>query len=171
MQKIRSSYFWATLLDAFFFLLTMIGLAQFHESKSLPLLIVVTFLSGIFTGSFLNLDFAHVLLSTYDKDIPITTALFTSFRGFAPSFSSTISAGVFLKKAGGILREGIYDEELVRKLLGGPGLIHQLKGTEKQLAIRAYAEGVSDVFRTGTFIALGAILLIALTFKKEHRRR
>lgn len=125
-----------------------------------PLYLLSVFLNGLCTGAALNYTLVHLLHLTPPSTHFVSTALLTTFRGFAGSFGSAIGGGYFLRvlKAGleeGFAKHGGVEgrEELVRKLLGSPALVKALKGVERRVAVQSYVTALSSLFVAGSLLA------------------
>lgn len=127
-------------------------------------------MNGLSTGAALNYTLAHLLHLTPTSTHFVSTALLTTFRGFAGSFGSAIGGGLFLRmlKSGlekGFEKHGGLDgrEELVRKLLGSPALVQDLGDVERGIAVKSYVGALRGLFLAGVALALGMVLIQAGT--------
>lgn len=139
-------------------------------NSSVILYAIIIFANGFTCGAFLNYTVSHVLHLTAPSTHYIVTGLISTFRSAAGSFGSAIGGGIFSRVLKRRLEEGFADgsyddgiipddqQELIRKLIGSPALVWQLKGYEKQAAISAYQDALRTMFLAG------AALVLLMTF-------
>jgi hypothetical protein len=131
--------------------------------------VISTFFNGLFIGASMNYALSHMLHLTDPKVHYIVTSLLGMFRGSAGSFGSAIGGGFFqreLKKAleKGFGKYGLFaKDDLIRKLLGSPALVRNLRGVEKEVAIQSYEHAVKVLILGGCVLALVATIIQACT--------
>lgn len=153
------------------FAATLLLISQISTTTvSTPVYLLSVFINGLSTGAALNYTLAHLLHLTPPSTHFVSTALLTTFRGFAGSFGSAIGGGLFLRVLKGGLEKGFEKhgglagrEELVRKLLGSPALVQELSGTERAIAVSSYVSALRGLFLAGVVLALGMVLAQAGT--------
>lgn len=90
----------------------------------------------------------------------IATPMAGMFRSFAGSFGSSIGGGIFFRELKRSLEEGFDDaglpknDDLLKKLLGSPALVKNLKEPLKTVAMDSYATSIRNLFLAGTVLAL-----------------
>lgn len=131
--------------------------------------VFATFLNGLFAGASMNYTLSHLLHLTSPDANYIVTSLVAMSRGLAGGFGSAIGGGYFLRELQRFLEAGFAERELfgrddlVRKLLGGPALVTDLQGAEKEVAVQSYQYAVRKLFMAGSILALAATALQAGT--------
>lgn len=155
------SFYVHTLVANILFPVTLLVLAFITTPHSSPALYVfMVFCNGALAGAGLNYTLVHLLHLTLPEVHPIVLSLLATFRGFAGSFGSAIGGGIFERVlqtslVEGFSRAGIHDEtDLIRRLLGSPALVRTLEGQRREIAIRAYHEGIKTLFLCGVVLAV-----------------
>lgn len=163
----RAGSFYAACLTVFIlfpitlFMLSLASTQDIHPA----VYILATFANGFTVGAALNYTLAHVLHLTKPESHFIVSSLLATFRGFAGSFGSAIGGGVFSRILRATLEDGFGQEgltgkeELVRKLMGSPALVNQLRGVEKMIAVNGYVAAIRGLFAAGA--GLAAIFILA----------
>ncbi|GAD97453.1 MFS multidrug transporter, putative [Paecilomyces variotii No. 5] len=153
------SYYISCLTIYLLFTLALLALAPLSTSTSNAAVYVgATFFNGACTGALLNYTLSHVLHLTTPDVHYIVTSLVALFRGLAGSVGSAVGGGLFtrvLKRSleTGFASHGIYQPDLVRRLLGGPALVGSLNGAEKEVAVHSYEEALKTLFLAGSALA------------------
>jgi hypothetical protein len=99
----------------------------------------------------------------------IATSLLATFRGFAGSFGSAIGGGLFQRTLYTSLEDGFaekgltHKEDLVRRLLGSPALVENLRGVDRDVAITGYEDALRALFIAGAGLALLMVFVQAGT--------
>ncbi|CAD6444410.1 bbd831c8-eca6-4706-a2cd-64588a809f31 [Sclerotinia trifoliorum] len=158
----RAGSFWLPCITSLtLFSTTLILFSQFSRpSTPIPIFILLALTNGLCIGAAVNYTLAHLLHLTHPSTHFISTSLITTFRGFAGSFGSAIGGGAFIR----VLKTGLEDrfmrngglegrEDLVRKLLGSPALVGTLSGVERDVAMRAYADGFRALWGGAAVVA------------------
>ena len=134
------------------------------------LYILMVFLNGFSTGAALNYTLAHVLHLTPKSTHYIVTSLLATFRGFAGSFGSAVGGGLFIRTLRDSLENGFREaspgedkQGLIRVLLGSPGIVSGLEGTDRVVAVKGYEDGLKTLFLAGAGLAALMILVQAGT--------
>ncbi|KAK3675439.1 hypothetical protein LTR78_004522 [Recurvomyces mirabilis] len=158
------------------FPITLLLLAGLCTENSSPVLFVlVVGACGAVTGAALNYTLAHLLHLTPKRTHYIATSLLATFRGFAGSFGSAIGGGIFTRRLYSSLESGFAEhgfkgrEDLVRRLLGSPGLVRGLQGVEKEVAIKGYEDALRTLFLAGAGLALVTVIVQAGTGWKQAK--
>lgn len=164
------SFYMHTLISMALFPVTLLILAFISTAHSAwGMYVLMVFCNGALAGASLNYALVHLLHLTRPDVHPIVLSLLATFRGFAGSFGSAIGGGFFgrvLHKSlvDGYAKAGLEDRgDLIRKLLGSPALVGTLKGTEKEVAVRAYEDGLKALFLGGVGLAIIVTLAQAST--------
>ncbi|CAG8980891.1 hypothetical protein HYALB_00013421 [Hymenoscyphus albidus] len=182
--KKSRSYWLASILSFTLFALTLLTLSQIsNNSTPPPLYYFVVFLNGLCTGAALNYTLSHLLHLTPPATHFITISLLNTFRGFAGSFGTAIGSGFFVRVLKRTLETGFEKtgglegrEDLVRRLLGSPALVQNLKGVEKDIAMKGYMAGLKALFLAGVGVAVVMVFVqsgtgwIAPADEKEDER-
>lgn len=132
---------------------------------------VATFLNGIITGAGINYTLLHVLHLTPTSTHFSITSVVATFRGLAGSFGSAAGGAVFSRLLRSSLEKGFeakegLDErsrELIRKLLGSPAMVWELKGVEKSIAVNGYVDAIRGVFIAASILAATMVIVQAAT--------
>lgn len=165
----QGSFYAPTLVVYIVFPLTMILLAALSMHDSNPWFYVIDILfSGAVTGAALNYNLAHLLHLTPKSTHYVATSLLATFRGFSGSFGSAIGGGLFSRTLYEALTRqfadvGIYDEDLVIRLIGSPALVRRLDGVQRAIAVSGYEETLRTLFLSGAGLATLMIVLQAGT--------
>ncbi|KAK1073271.1 hypothetical protein LTR12_006130 [Friedmanniomyces endolithicus] len=162
----KGSFYTATLIVYALFPVTLVGLSLLvTEDSSAVAFVLVVGLCGAVTGAALNYSLAHLLHLTPKSTHYIATSLLATFRGFAGSFGSAIGGGIFTRRLAASLTEGFanagleHEEGLVRRLLGAPALVGELRGVEREVAVRGYEDALRTLFLAGAGLA-GVMVLV-----------
>lgn len=150
------SFYTACLVIFALFSSTELALAL-SASDTTPIWILLAFIfaNGLFAGAALNYTLIHVLFLVPDHVKFIVTSLMATFRGFAATFGSAIGGGVFIRVLGGALEKGFKErgiegrEALIRELLGSPRVVNELRGVEKEVAVRGYISAIKALWLAG----------------------
>ena len=127
--------------------------------------------NGFMVGASMIYVLTHVLHRTPKDSHFIITGLVAMFRGLSASFGSAIGGGMFARILKRALVKGFQDEgippegkgDLIRRLLGSPASVSQLKGVEKQVAIDGYVVALRSLFTAAAIVAAVATLIQAGT--------
>jgi predicted MFS family arabinose efflux permease len=128
-----------------------------------------TFLNGLCAGSALNYTLHHALYLVEPDVRFIVASLLATFRGFAGTFGSSIGGGVFVRVLRTALIRGFtendipVDDQLVRRLLGSPRAVQDLKGVTRAIAVDAYTKGIQTLFLTGVVLSVAMFFVQAGT--------
>lgn len=161
---------------------TLFLISRITALHSSPLLFILSvFLNGCSIGAALNYTLAHLLHLSPPGTHFISTSLLATFRGFAGSFGTAIGGGLFIRMLYESLEKGFKEnggldgkEDLIRRLLGSPALVRGLEGTDKSVAINAYAGSLSGIYLAGGILAVCMVFVQAGTGwisgeqEKEH---
>ena len=168
--KRPGSFYLATVVVYALFPITLVILAYISTSHSSPAIYVaVVFACGCLAGAALNYTLAHLLHLTPKGTHYIASSLLAMFRSFAGSFGSSIGGGIFVRTlyhslTAGFEKAGLrHREELVRRLLGSPPLVKDLRGVEKEVAVQAYQDALKMLFLASAGLAVLMILVQAST--------
>ncbi|TKA83512.1 hypothetical protein B0A55_00494 [Friedmanniomyces simplex] len=166
----KGSFYFATVVVYALFPVTLVALALLATEHSNPVLFVlVVGACGAVTGAALNYSLAHLLHLTPKSTHYIATSLLATFRGFAGSFGSAIGGGIFTRRLSASLTEGfereglMHEEGLVRRLLGSPALVGELRGGERRVAVRGYEDALRTLFLAGAGLAAVMVVVQAGT--------
>ena len=167
----RTGSFYAACIVVFtIFPFTLLFVA-FLSTTDTPiwLYLLSPFTNGLTTGAALNYTLAHLLHLTAPSTHFISTALMATFRGFAGSFGSAVGGGIFTRTLRSNLEHGFIErglegkEELVRRLLGGPALVANLSGLEREVAMSAYVNAIKVLFSAAAGLSVIALIMQAGT--------
>ncbi|KAK3053488.1 hypothetical protein LTR09_005657 [Extremus antarcticus] len=168
--KRKGSFYVPSVVVYALFPLTLVALAALSTEHSNPVLyVLVVFCCGAVTGAALNYNLAHLLHLTPSSTHYIATSLLATFRGFAGSFGSAIGGGLFQRTLyqsleDGFAKEGLrHREDLVHRLLGFPALVENLRGVEREIAIRGYEDALRALFLAGAGLAVLTVFVQAGT--------
>lgn len=170
----NGSFYPHVLVSMALFPITLLVLAFISTAtSSSALYVVVVFCNGLLTGASLNYALVHLLHLTLSDVHPIVLSLLATFRGFAGSFGSAIGGGLFVRVLYKSLTDG-FDEaglkdrsDLIRRLLGSPGLVGQLEGKDREIAVSSYQDAIKALFLAGVGLAVIVIVIQAGTGWKE----
>lgn len=166
----HGSFWLPTLIVYALFPLTLVALAAIATENSSPILFVlVVFTCGAVTGAALNYNLAHLLHLTPPSTHYVATSLLATFRGFAGSFGSAIGGGLFTRTLYTSLEDRFdeaglrHREDLVRRLLGSPALVENLRGKEREVAVGGYQDALRVLFLGGAGLAVVMVFFQAGT--------
>ncbi|TGJ87044.1 hypothetical protein E0Z10_g1766 [Xylaria hypoxylon] len=174
----HSGSFWGSSVLCFgLFGISLLALSV-SSTRDTPfgLYIAIVFLNGLFTGGALNYTMSHLLHLTPPETHYVATSLLGTFRGFAGSFGSAIGGGIFARTLQGSLEKGLKAldgsdhlskgrEELIRKLIGSPLLVHHgdLPDAEKTIAVQGYSSALRVLFQAAVVLTAFVLVLQAAT--------
>ncbi|KAF2680985.1 MFS general substrate transporter [Lentithecium fluviatile CBS 122367] len=166
----NGSFYMHSVISMGLFPLTLLVLAFIStEHSSWSLYVLMVFCNGALAGAALNYALVHLLHLTPPEVHPIVLSLLATFRGFAGSFGSAIGGGLFGRVLHKSLADGFVEaglegrSDLVRRLLGSPALVRDLHGTERDVAVKGYEEGLKALFLATVGLAAIVSLLQAAT--------
>lgn len=170
----HGSFYSHSLISMALFPITLLGVGLLTTAtSSSALYIVVVFFNGFLTGAALNYTLVHMLHLTPLDVHPIVLSLLATFRGFAGSFGSAIGGGLFVRVLSKSLKDGFKNAglkdkgDLIRRLLGSPGLVSQLEGKERKVAVSAYEDALKALFFACVGLAVIVVFVQAGTGWKE----
>ena len=174
----KGSFYLHSVIVMALFPITLLVLAFLSTANSSSALyIVFVFFNGLLAGATLNYTTVHLLHLTLPDVHPIGLSLIATFRGFAGSFGSAIGGGLFARVLHKSLVEGYekaglkHREQRIRQLLGSPGLVTHLEGTDRLVAIKGYEDALKALFFAGTGLAIIVVFFQASTGWKEPTRQ
>ncbi|KAF2209807.1 hypothetical protein CERZMDRAFT_100209 [Cercospora zeae-maydis SCOH1-5] len=170
----QGSFYLPTLVAYLGFPITLAALG-FLSIDNVPAwaFVFVLFACGFVTGAAMNYNLAHMLHLTPKATHYVATALLGTFRGFAGSFGSAFGGGLFERTLYSDLERrfrdaGLKDSALVRRLLGSPALVEQLKSPEREIAIESYQHALRVLWFAMAGIAFVAFFVQAGTGWTGH---
>lgn len=168
--KRSGSFYLSTLVVYAIFPLTLIALAFLTTRHSAVAVVILDIIvCGAVTGAALNYVLAHLLHLTPRDTHYVATSLISTFRGFAGSFGSAIYGGIFTRSLYKSLTTRFAEaglrhrEDLVRRLLGSPDLVRELKDVEKTIAVAGYEDALKVLYLSAAALAGFTVLLQAGT--------
>ena len=172
--KRTGSFYLHTVVAMALFPITMVVLALISTPTSpWGLYVAMVFCNGLVTGAATNYALVHLLHLTLPEVHPIVISLLATFRGFSGSFGSAIGGGYFVRVLHKSLDDGFAKAglkgrgELTRRLLGSPAMVSKLEGTEKTVAVGAYADALKALFLCAVGLSVVVVLVQAGTGRKE----
>jgi MFS family permease len=173
------SYYLPSLLAFLCFAITEALLSHLSTATApLPLYLTVSFFNGFCAGAILNYTLAHVLFLTPQTTHVIVIPFIAMLRSLAGSFGSAISGGIFLRSLTSSLKAGLgtidipaeRKAELIKKLIGNPGLVWTLPSAAlREMALSAYVDAYRTMFWAGTAMAVAMGVVQAGTGWKVPR--
>ncbi|WPH00117.1 Hypothetical protein R9X50_00294000 [Acrodontium crateriforme] len=168
--KRTGSFYLSTLIVYALFSLTLVALAFLTTRHSAVAVVILDItICGAVTGAALNYVLAHLLHLTPRDTHYVTTSLLSTFRGFAGSFGSAVYGGIFTRTLHQSLTTRFADaglrhrQDLVRRLLGSPNLVKELKDVEKKIAVAGYEDALRVLYLSAAALAALMLLLQAGT--------
>ncbi|KAM3418204.1 hypothetical protein BST61_g4208 [Cercospora zeina] len=173
----QGSFYLPTLATYLLFPMTLAALG-FLSVDNAPAwaFVFVLFACGFMTGAAMNYNLAHMLHLTPKPTHYVATALLGTFRGFAGSFGSALGGGLFERTLYSDLQRrfrdaGLENPSLVRRLLGSPALVEQLKSPEREIAIEVYQYALRVLWFAMAGIAFVAFFVQAGTGWRGHEEK
>lgn len=181
----RAGAFWLPSLAAIaLFGAALLGLARAGTAAApAGLYVALVFANGVCTGAALNYTLAHVLHVAAPGTHYVATGLWTTFRGFAGCFGTSIGGGVFARRlreelargfaqldgggggdgGGGELSPGRV--ELIKRLVGSPNLVFggSLSEAERGVAVHGYEVALRTLYTYAVILTVFVLFLQAGT--------
>lgn len=171
----RGSFYTPTLACYAIFPVTLAALAALaHHDASVAAFVVSAAVCGLATGAALNYNLAHLLHITPPGTAYVATAMLSTFRALSGSFGSAIGGGFFARALRGTLERRFaaaglsHQEELIRQLLGAPGLVGSLRGVEHEVAQASYEEALRTLWLAAAGLAVAMAVVQACAGWQEH---
>lgn len=175
----RTGSFWlACLVSIALFGVALFGLSLTSNAAAPAwLYVLLVFANGVCTGAALNYTLAHILHVAVPGTHYIATGLWTTFRGFAGSFGTSIGGGIFARR----LREdlavgfGRLDDStgdlspdrvnLIKRLVGSPNLVFggTLSDAERAVAVHGYEASLKNLYTYAVILTVVVVFLQAAT--------
>lgn len=164
------SFYFSVLVCFALFVLSMFTVSWISTPTSnIYLYMFIIFVNGFIAGALLNYSLAHVLHLTSPSTHAIVIPLNAMFRSLSGSFGASVGGGLFLRTLQHSLKHeykvrGISDKaQVIRQLLGRPGLVQKLEGIDKEVALLGYERALRLVYMAGGILTLVVLVLQAGT--------
>ena len=164
------SFYQAVLVCFGLFVLSMFTVSWISTPTSnIYLYLGIIFVNGFIAGALLNYSLAHVLHLTRPSTHVIVIPLNAMFRSLSGSFGASVGGGLFLRTLQHALKQEFQDRgitgksQLIRQLLGRPGLVQKLDGVDKEVALLGYERALRLVYLAGGILTVCVLVLQAGT--------
>lgn len=174
----RTGSFWLPcLVSISLFGVALFGLSLTSNAASPAwLYVLLVFCNGLCTGAALNYTLAHLLHVSVPGTHYIATGLWTTFRGFAGSFGTSIGGGIFTRRLREELAVGFEKLDgtvdlspgrvnMIKRLVGSPNLVFggSLSEAEKQVAVAGYEVSLKVLYTYAVMLTVFVLFLQAGT--------
>lgn len=164
------SFYLAVLVCFALFVLSMFTVSWISTPTSnIYLYLGIIFVNGFIAGALLNYSLAHVLHLTRPSTHVIVIPLNAMFRSLSGSFGASVGGGLFLRTLQHSLKQEFKERgitgksQLIRQLLGRPGLVQKLDGVDKEVALLGYERALRVVYMAGGILTICVLFLQAGT--------